>query len=551
MKRSKQAYFDKYFEANWNNIKNTWKGIKSLITLKSVASNVPTVLSLDNGDTITNPYDIANTFNNYFASIAETTKKNIKYSHKHFSDYLANENGNSIFLQPTDKEEITNIISSLNSNKASGQSSTPYRILLLLKNEISKQLADLFNLSFMTGVFSSVLKTAKVVPVFKKDSKLDYSNYCPISLLSNVEKILEKLMYKRLYTFLNSNNIIYNLQFGFRQQYSTSHALVNITENIRKALDGGNIGCGIFVDLQKAFDTVDHQILLTKLNHYGIRGVSNDWFKSYLSNRNQYVSINGFDSGLAAINCGVPQGSVLGPLLFLLYINDLNHTIKFCKIHHFADDTNLLCMSNSIKKLNKLVNADLKHLVHWLNANKISLNVKKTEMVIFKSKQKKFEGDLKIKLCGKRLYPSESVKYLGVKIDTNLNWEHHVNDLSIKLNRANALLFKMRKYVSLKILRSIYFAIFDSYLLYCCLVWAQNSSTIQQIVILQKKAVRIINFQPRNSHTSPLFKQSSILKFQDKICLENILFVSKSLNNLSPSVFNTWFVFSSGQHEQL
>ena len=282
---------------------------------------------------------------------------------------------------------------------------------------------------------------------------------------------------------------------------------------------------------------------MTKLNHYGICRISNDWLKSYLSNRNQYVSINGFDPGLAAINCGVPQGSVLGPLLFLLYINDLNHTIKFCKVHHFADDTNLLCMSNSIKKLNKLVNADLKHLVHWLNANKTSLNVKKTEMVIFKSKQKKVDGDLKIKLCGKRLYPTESVKYLGVKIDTNLNWEHHVNDLSMKLNRANALLFKMRKYVSLKILRSIYFAIFDSYLSYCCLVWAQNSSTIQRIVILQKKAVRIINFQPKNSHTSPLFKQSSILKFQDKICLEN-----KSLNNLLPSVFNTWFVFSSDQH---
>ena len=279
----------------------------------------------------------------------------------------------------------------------------------------------------------------------------------------------------------------------------------------------------------------------------GVAGFQIICFKSYHFNRNQYVSINGFDSGLAAINCGVPQGSVLGPLLFLLYINDLNQTIKFCKLHHFADDTKLLCMSNSIKKLNKLVNADLKHLVHWLNANKISLNVKKTEMVIFKSKQKKFEDDLKIKLCGKRLYLTESVKYLGVKIDTNLNWEH-VNDLSIKLNRANALLFKMRKYVSLKILRSIYFAIFDSYLSYCCLVWAQNSSTIQRIVILQKKAVRIINFQPRNSHTSPLFKQSCILKFQDKMCLENILFVSKSLNNLSLSVFNAWFVFSSDQH---
>ena len=226
MKKSKQAYYDKYFERNWNNIKNTWKGIKSLISLKTVASNVPTVLSLDNGDTITSPNDIANTFNNYFVSIAETTKKSIKYSHKHFSDYLSNESISTLFLQPTDREEIVNIITSLNSNKAFGPNSIPYRILFLLKNEISKQLADLFNLSFMTGVFPSVLKTEKVVPVFKKDSKLDYSNYCPISQLSNIEKILEKLIYKRLYTFLNNNNVIYNLQFEFRQQYSTSNVLI-------------------------------------------------------------------------------------------------------------------------------------------------------------------------------------------------------------------------------------------------------------------------------------------------------------------------------------
>ena len=169
-------------------------------------------------------------------------------------------------------------------------------------------------------------------------------------------------------------------------------------------------------------------------------------------------------------------------------------------------------------------------------------------MVIFKSKQKKLEGNLKIKLCGKGLYPTENVKYLGVKIYTNLTWQHHVNDLSIKLNRANALLFKMRKYVSLEILKSIYFAIFDSYLFYYSLFWAQNFSTIQQISILQKKAIRIINFQRKNPHTSLLFKQNSISKFQDKICSKNILFVSRSLSNLSPSIFNTWFSFSSDQH---
>ena len=163
----------------------------------------------------------------------------------------------------------------------------------------------------MAGVFPSVLKTAKVVPVFRKDSKLDYSNYCPISLLSNIETILEKLMYMKLYNFLN-NNIIYELQFGFRQQYSASHALINIAENIRKALDDGNIGCGVF-------DTADHQILLAKLNHHGICGVSNDWFKFYLSIHNQCISINEYESGLAATNCGVPR-FVLGSILFLLYI---------------------------------------------------------------------------------------------------------------------------------------------------------------------------------------------------------------------------------------
>ena len=180
-----------------------------------------------------------------------------------------------------------------------------------------------------------------------------------------------------MYTFLNKTNIIHNLHIGLRQQYSTPHALISITENITKALDDGNIICGIFVDLLKVFDTVDHEIVLAILNHYGIRGVSNDWFKTYLSNRNQYVFINGYETGIAALNCDVPQGSVLAPLLFLLYINDLNQAIKFCTIHLFADDTNLLCQSNSMKKLNKLVNADLKHLANWLNGNKISLNVKK------------------------------------------------------------------------------------------------------------------------------------------------------------------------------
>ena len=185
-----------------------------------------------------------------------------------------------------------------------------------------------------------------------------------------------------------------------------------------------------------------------KLKYYGIRGAAYSWFGSYLKGRKQHVSINGFNSKDLPISYDVPQGSVLIPLLFLLYINDLHTAIKFCKVHHFADDTNLQHIDKSIKKLNKFVNFDLKNLSNWLNANKISLNVSKTELIMFKPRMKKVDFDLKLKLNGKRLYPTKSVKYLGIKIDESLTWNEHINDIAIKLNRANAMLYKVREFVN-------------------------------------------------------------------------------------------------------
>ena len=278
-------------------------------------------------------------------------------------------------------------------------------------------------------------------------------------------------------------------------------------------------------------------ICFYQIEHYGVRGLADEWFKSYLSNRKQYVSINGYHSNLADVKFGVPQGSVLGPLLFLIYINDLNQALKFCKVHHFADDTNLIHFSKSVNRLNKHVNLDLKNLTYWLNANKISLNVKKTELVIFKHQRKKLDSPIKIKLNRKRLYPSKSVKYLGIKIDESLNWKQHIHDIAIKLNRVNALLYTIRNFVNRHILRTIYFAIFDTHLNYGNLIWGQNLNAVSRIVILQKKALRIMNFQSRGSHSSPLFKSNHILKLEDKILIENILFINKSLNNLLPPVF--------------
>ena len=222
------------------------------------------------------------------------------------------------------------------------------------------------------------------------------------------------------------------------------------------------------------------------------------------------MAINGFESN--NVKFGVPQVSVIDLLLFLAYINDLNQALKFCKVHHFADDTNLIHFSKSVYRLNKYVNLDLKNLTYWLNANRISLNVKKTELVVFKHQRKKLDSPIKIKLSRKRLYPSKSVKYLGIKIDENLNWKQHIHDIAIKLNRANALLSIIRNYVNKLTLRTIYFAIFDSHINYANLIWGQNLHSLSRIIILQKKALRIMNFQSRDSHSSPLFRSNHILK---------------------------------------
>ena len=238
------------------------------------------------------------------------------------------------------------------------------------------------------------------------------------------------------------------------------------------------------------------------------------------------------------------QRSILGPLLFLIYINDLHAAIKYSKVHHFADDTNLLNFNSCVKSMNKQVNYDLKNLSNWLKANKISLNVGKTELVLFTSSKKQLDCDLKIKLNGKRLYETDSVKYLGIQIDKRLTWKQHINHVTIKLNKANAMLSKLRHVLDIKTLRLVCYAIFESHLCYASLVWAQNNNSVKRLHLLQKKSLRLMFFQSRNCHAGPLFKVSKILKSFDKTTLENCIFISKSLKGLLPSIFNNWFKFS-------
>ena len=537
-RQSKSNHFTRYFNRNAKNMHKIWSGIGDLINLKSGKPASPISISISKTEVSSDPETVSNCFNDYFTSIADSIRSNIPPTPYHFSRFLRNRNPNSMFLTPTTADEVIKVVGNFSSSKSSGPNSIPTKILKRFKHELSIPISILINRSFATGVFPSVLKISNVIPVYKnKGSRQEVSNYRPISLLSNIEKIYEKLMYSRLMGFLNHSNQIYSRQFGFRKSHSTINTLINIVERIRKAIDDGKFACGVFVDLQKAFDTVDHEILLAKLDHYGIRGIEKQWFRSYLSNRSQFVSILNSKSKLKAILHGVPQGSVLGPLLFLLYINDLHHCIKTSETYHFADDTHLLNFSKSVWSLCGRVNADLRILVTWLSANKISLNASKTEFVIFRSPWKSLDCfPPRLKLAGKILIPSKSVKYLGVHLDEHLNWKTHISSIAPKLRRANGALSKLRHYVPSKVLLSVYHAIFGSHIRYASQVWGlRDNSVTHRILTLQNTAMRLMTFNGPRTSPTPLYAELGILKVFDLVKLMNILYVHRYLSSDLPT----------------
>ena len=281
-----------------------------------------------------------------------------------------------MFLAPVTPQEIESIIRSLNKKKSVGPDSIPVFLLKILSRHLAQPLAKIVNVSLQTGFSPDKLKVGKVNPMYRKGTCDNPSNYRPISILSALSKIFEKLMHQRLHKFFELFEILYPLQFGFRENRSTIQALLSLTESIKSSIDNGKFGCGIFLDLQKAFDTVNHEILLQKLERYGIRGNVLSWFQSYLSGRTQYVTVNGHVSDLLPITCGVPQGSVLGPLLFLIYVNDLPNVSKVMQFYLFADD--IYFNSDNLVYLQKIVNRELKKIKKWLEANRLALNIDKT-----------------------------------------------------------------------------------------------------------------------------------------------------------------------------
>ena len=399
-------------------------------------------------------------------------------------------------------DEVKQEISRKPNDKSFGLYSCPTKILKSSAYVISSTLAQIINLSISTGVYPKKLKMANIIPIFKADDNTDANNYRPISLLSNFNRIFEKLICNRMESFIEKNNLFSPSQNGFCKAHSTQHAILDIVNTMQTNMDNHLFSCGVFVDLKKAFDTVDPKIHLDKLYHYGFRGIINKWFSSYLEGRAQTTQIGSFISPEEIITFGVPQGSVLGPLLFLIYINDIQECSEKLQFFIFANDTNILYADNNLKSLEDIVNLELRKLCDWLTANKLTLNIKETNFVIFCPAQRKLTFQPNITIFKYvSLERKEFVKYLGIFIDQNLTWKHHIDHVALKISRYVGLLSKLRHPFPTHTLITIYRSLISPHLTYGLLAWGQAcKSHLEKLLKLQKCALRFIYFSDFKQH---------------------------------------------------
>ena len=395
-------------------------------------------------------------------------------------------------------------------------------------------LSELFNMSIKTGEFPTKMKLAKVLPIYKSGSHDLLENYRPISILSVFSKIFERMMFNRMWRFIEKFKIINDRQFGFKPKSSTELAISVLYDSLLRTFDQKQYTLGVFIDLKKAFDVIDHRILLVKLEHYGFRGVVLQWFKSYLMNRKQYVTLDGFRSLDLEIETGVPQGSILGPLLFILFINDIFSVSNLCSMVLFADDTNIFMPGNDPTELFKKMNNELINFNKWFTNNKLALNLQKSCYIVFGPKIKtnlKILNDLNICIGNSIIPRVDSTKFLGLIIQSDLKWHLHIEMILNKLYKTVGIIRKARNKLTSEIVLLLYYSFFYPFLIYGNIFWgATNKTLIYKLTVIQKRFIRICFSLNYMDHTKIFFQNNQILNIEQINKFITLCFIYKVLN---------------------
>ena len=497
---------------------------------------------------------MADEFGKFYSTIGSKLANKIHETNLSINDYLKNikTNSNTMYLHPITPTEILRHIDRLPSKNSSGYDGISNRLLKSIKHAIKIPLTKIFNLSISTGEFPENMKLAEVIPLFKKGAIDIMENYRPISLLITISKLLEKSIYKRLYNFISNNNIFYSKQYGFRSNHSCEQAIQDLYGQLINSKEEGLKSIAVFLDLSKAFDTLPHELLLTKLNIYGIRGLANNWFKSYLTNHKLYTKCKTLSSNIIekdkqySITHGTAQGSCLGPLLFNIFCNDIYTYIRSCKLILFADDTTLHESHRNMNYLTHMVQEDIKNLDSWFKANKLSLNTQKSVVMMFLPRTT--DENLKhpiIKIDTVSLPVVSQTKFLGITIDNKLSWKEHINNIIRKISINKILIGKSRNLMTHTAKRNIYYAHIYPHLTYTNTIWSGHTTAKQhkKINTIQKYCVQAITNKSNSYHTNPIFNTLKIMKFDEieKFELCKLLFCVKEKLIPAPiyNMFNT------------